>query len=160
LRGYDFDGAISDCHEIAAKFPEFPQAHVFLAAAYEGKGMHAQSINERKIFQQLTGDPQSKELLAAYEEGSRNGGFKAGAQKVVDLLQQQAKKTYVSPVEIAGLYALLGDKNQAFAWLNKSYQGGHEVALMAFRTDYRFDSLKGDPRYAELERKIGLPPLR
>ena len=63
-------------------------------------------------------------------------------------------------MEIAGLYAVLGDKDQAFAWLDTAYQQrSRDSSLIGFRSDYRFDSLKPDPRYAELERKMGLPRL-
>ena len=50
----------------------------------------------------------------------------------------------------------LGDKDHAFEWLNTAYQE-HDVWLIALRTDPRFDSLRSDPRYAELVRKIGFP---
>jgi tetratricopeptide (TPR) repeat protein len=160
MEGHDFDGAISDCKDVTAKFPEFPRAHEFLARAYAAKGLYTQAIDEDKMFDQLAGDPQSKELTSAFEDGFRSGGVKAATQRTIEVLKQQAKKSYVSPVQMAGLYATLGDKDQAFAWLYSAYrERSHEAALVGFRSDYRFDSLKSDPRYAELGRKMGLPPL-
>jgi hypothetical protein len=50
----------------------------------------------------------------------------------------------------------LGDKDHAFEWLNTAYQE-HDGSTMAVRTDFVFDSLHSDPRFAELVRKIGLP---
>ena len=54
------------------------------------------------------------------------------------------------------LYADIGDKDHAFEWLNTCYQE-HDEDLLALRTDFAFDSLHSDPRYADLVRKIGFP---
>jgi hypothetical protein len=54
------------------------------------------------------------------------------------------------------LYADLGYKEHALEWLNTAYQE-HGHLLYGLRTDFAFDSLRSDPRYAELVRKIGLP---
>jgi hypothetical protein len=50
----------------------------------------------------------------------------------------------------------LGDKDNAFEWLSTAYQE-HDVNLLALRTDPAFDSLRSDPRYADLVRKVGFP---
>jgi hypothetical protein len=50
----------------------------------------------------------------------------------------------------------LGNKQQAFDWLNIAYQE-HDWLLISLNTNFRFDSLRSDPRYAELVRKVGLP---
>ena len=70
--------------------------------------------------------------------------------------QTSAWTSLTSPYSIAGLYADLGDKEHAFAWLNTAYQE-HDSNIIALRTDFAMDSLHSDPRYAELVRKIGLP---
>jgi len=70
--------------------------------------------------------------------------------------QISAKTGYISPYGIASLYADLGNKEHAFEWLNTAYQE-HGHLLYGLRTDFAFDSLRSDPRYAELVRKIGLP---
>ncbi len=73
------------------------------------------------------------------------------------------KKGYV-PVRIAAAYAILGDKDRAFYWLEESYKH-RETALVA--ADFHlsdlyanrvFDGLRTDPRYRDLARRIGLPP--
>ena len=62
----------------------------------------------------------------------------------------------MSPYRIASLYADLGDKNDAFRWLNTAYQE-HVYLLIGLRTDFTMDSLRSDPRYIDLVRKIGFP---
>jgi hypothetical protein len=55
----------------------------------------------------------------------------------------------------AAIYAALGDKNQAFEWLDKADKE-HDQFLPRLKTDPRFDSLRSDPRFQELERRVGL----
>jgi hypothetical protein len=59
----------------------------------------------------------------------------------------------VSSYKIAQFYADLGDQNQAFKCLNAAYQR-HDILLTNLRTDPHFDTLRSDPRYAELVRQI------
>jgi hypothetical protein len=54
------------------------------------------------------------------------------------------------------LYADLGDKDQAFQWLNTAYQERDRL-LLALNRYIQFDPLRSDPRFAELVRKVGLP---
>jgi len=50
----------------------------------------------------------------------------------------------------------LGDKEQAFRWLNTAYQE-RDFDLLNLKTDFLLDPLRSDPRFVELVRKIGLP---
>jgi hypothetical protein len=94
----------------------------------------------------------------ALDKGFRSGGWPGALHKAIEvvLAQRQAKTSYVSPYLIAQLYADLGDKEHAFEWLNTAYHE-RDGFLSGLPTDFLFDSLHSDPRYAELVRKIGLP---
>ena len=61
-----------------------------------------------------------------------------------------------SAYEIATLYADLGDKDQAFQWLNTAYQE-RDSQLEDLKTEFLLDPIRSDPRFAELVRKVGLP---
>jgi hypothetical protein len=61
-----------------------------------------------------------------------------------------------SAYNIALLYADLGDKDQAFQWLNTAYQE-RDGGLEGLKTDFLLDPIRSDPRFAELVRKVGLP---
>ena len=84
-------------------------------------------------------------------------GNRNEAQKALTELQEQSKQRYVSPATIALIYAALGDKDQAFAWLDKSVEE-HDLTTSHCKVDQRFDSLRSDPRFAELVRRVGLTP--
>jgi hypothetical protein len=60
------------------------------------------------------------------------------------------------PLEIAVTYAALGDRDQAFAWLEKAVERRDLVIFM--KSDPQFDSLRSDPRFDQLLRRIGLAP--
>jgi hypothetical protein len=57
------------------------------------------------------------------------------------------------------MYADLGDKDNAFEWLNTAYRE-HDFLLRELNTAFEMDSLRSDPRFAELVRKVGLPKLQ
>jgi len=59
-------------------------------------------------------------------------------------------------VDIAEFYARLGEKDQAFAWLEKAYVQ-HSDGLVRLKEELGFDNLRSDPSYADLLRRIGLP---
>ncbi|PYS56899.1 MAG: hypothetical protein DMF74_27455 [Acidobacteria bacterium] len=54
------------------------------------------------------------------------------------------------------IYAALGDKDQAFAWLEKSV-AEHDLIIARLRVDQRFDNPRSDPRFADLVKRVGLP---
>jgi hypothetical protein len=62
----------------------------------------------------------------------------------------------VAPASIAIIFAALGDNDQAFAWLEKADKA-RDVMLARLKVDPRFDSLRSDPRFADLVRRIGIP---
>ena len=92
------------------------------------------------------------------DAGFRSGGWPAALHKAIEisLAQRNAKTSYVSPYQVAALYADLGDKDHAFAWLNTAYEE-RDVAIISLQIDFTMDSLRHDPRYAELVHKVGFP---
>jgi tetratricopeptide (TPR) repeat protein len=153
-----FDKAIELYKKVIADSPTFAAAHLGLALAYWGQHKYPQVIQEYKTSAQFAGDKNYAEFAAALDGGFRSGGWPSALRKgiEVDLAQRKAKTDYVSPYGIAQLYANLGDKDHAFEWFNTAYQE-HDAGLMALRTDFTLDSLRSDPRYTELVRKVGLP---
>jgi hypothetical protein len=71
-------------------------------------------------------------------------------------MSDQSALDQYSPTDVARYYALLDDKNNAFAWLEKAYEE-HSMKLVFLKVDPDFDSLRGDPRYRGLLLRIGFP---
>lgn len=83
-------------------------------------------------------------------------GNRTKAEKVLDQLQALGTQKYVPPFTSALIYAGLGDKEQALAWLEKAYTE-RSVWMPSLKVDPKFDSLRSDSRFAELVRRVGLP---
>ena len=60
-------------------------------------------------------------------------------------------------VEVAAVYARLGKKDKAFAWLEQAYQAREGILLGMVNSDASFNNLHGDPRYSDLLKRLGLP---
>jgi hypothetical protein len=77
--------------------------------------------------------------------------------KILDQLKELSRQRYISPLDIGIIYAGLGEKEQAFAWLNKACED-RIWPLPHLKVDPRFDSLRSDPRFADLVQRVGLKP--
>ena len=75
--------------------------------------------------------------------------------KILHQLQDLSQRRYISPHEMAMIYAGLGEKDQAFAWLEKAY-ADRVWRLPYLKVEPRFDNLRSDPRFADLVRRVGL----
>ena len=151
-----YDEAIVACKKVANDNPTFALAHFCLARAYLGKRMYPQFIEEWKAYGQLSGDRNESDFASAMEQGFRSAGWKSALTRGIEIRQAQRKTGYYSPLMIATLYADLGDKDQAFRWLNTAYEE-RDWLLEGLKTNFQLDPLRSDPRFLELVRKVGLP---
>ena len=83
-------------------------------------------------------------------------GNRAEAQKTLDHLKELSAHTWVAPYNVAVIYAGLGEKDQAFDWLDRAYKDRSYYLAEYLPTDARLDNLRSDPRFAVLLRKTGL----
>ena len=127
--------------------------HYFLAVAYDGLNLEA--IPEyQKAVELSEGDTDPTAGLAhAYA----SVGQRANAEKILRDLLHKSKTSYVSPYMIGSIYAGLGDKNKAFDFLEKAYQERSPDIPWFLKADLRIDSLRSDPRFQDLLRRVGLP---
>src|SRR5262249_39061655 len=84
-------------------------------------------------------------------------GRKEEAQRVLEELREMSKRRYISAYTIAIVYAGLGEADPAFEWLSKAYEERAQ-SLIFLKVNPRLHSLRSDPRFADLVRRIGLPP--
>lgn len=127
--------------------------HIWLGRGYLLKGMYEQAIPEL----QRSTEPQSGDGLVQLGYTYAKAGRKSDALRIANELEALAKRRYSSPVRIACIHAALGDKDLAFEWLEKAYAGRSDH-LTQLKTDCMFDSLRSDPRFTDLLRRVGLTP--
>jgi TolB-like protein len=133
--------------------PNYNPAHLGLVQVYQKKGMYAEAIAELKKANAL-GKPEGNAALGyAYAVA----GQRDEAQKILDDLTVQSKERYVSPFSFALLYMGLGDNDRAFEWLNKTFDE-NPYRISFIKVNPRFDSLRSDPRFADLLRRLKLEP--
>ena len=144
--------------KLIADNPSAATPHSELGSSEWQQRKYPQAMQEYATYAQLGGDTNLAQFATAFDEGYRSGGLPAAARKGIDVLlaQRKAKTSYNLAFQIADLYAILGDKDQAFAWLNTAREE-HDYNLRSLRVNPNFDSLHSDPRYAELVRKMGFP---
>jgi tetratricopeptide (TPR) repeat protein len=153
---HKYDDGIAACQKYAKENPSFAPVHRCLVLGYWAKGMYAQMLDEYKIFGELSGDKNEAAVAAAMAEGYRSGSWKAALEKALQVRLEQRKSGYTHAGDIAVLYAGLGDKDNAFQWLNVAYRD-REVIMIRLKTDPWLEPLRSDPRFAELIKKVGLP---
>jgi len=151
-----YDEAIVICKKAANENPTFARPHFRLAYSYWAKRMYPQVIEEWKAFAQLSDDRNESGFASDLEQGFRSAGWKGALTKGIEARQAQRKTGYSSALRIAELYADLGDKDQAFRWLNTAYRE-RDPYLLGLKTNFLFDPIRSDPRFTELVRKVGLP---
>ena len=82
-------------------------------------------------------------------------GKKNDARTMLDELTRLSAQEYVPGTSLALIYAGLGEKDQAFAWLDKGYEQ-RAFQLQWIQLDPRWDNLRSDPRFQDLLRRINL----
>ena len=120
---------------------------------YVQQGNYPDAIAEfQRIVELAPGMPLG---MTALGHTYATAGRRAEAVKTLSELLDLSKQRFVSPASIAAIYGALGDKDQAFAWLDKADQA-HDGILVRLKVDYRFDSLRSDPRFGELLKRVNL----
>lgn len=99
--------------------------------------------------------PSDPTTLAALAFGRAVGGNASEAQRLLEQLVAQSVRRYVSPVLPAFVHAALGRRDRAFELLERAYVV-KDPHLIAIRADVRASTLRADPRYADLVRRMGL----
>jgi serine/threonine protein kinase/tetratricopeptide (TPR) repeat protein len=154
IAGYqhDYDGCIAPAQRALEIDPNYVVANFILAECYQGKGMdkEAMEAGARAI---TIGVPPA--FAAEIKQALATGGMKGFLRWEIE---QSSNPASPGPdhLSVASAFSTLGDRDKAFLWLNKAYDA-RQVGLIFLRVDPAYDSLRSDPRYADLVRRIGFP---
>jgi DNA-binding winged helix-turn-helix (wHTH) protein/TolB-like protein/Tfp pilus assembly protein PilF len=148
------DDAIAQCKKILELDPSSFPARRYLGLAYEAKGMYAEAITEFQTGVKLSGSPL---MLALLGHAYAASGKRAEAQQVLTDLQQLQDQRYVSPYTVAAIYAGLGDKEQAFKWLETAVEQ-RDIWLMNLKVDPVFAKLRSERKFTDILARIRLRP--
>jgi len=141
------DLAIEQGRKVLEVFPNSWTGHLFRKWAYEMKGLYEQAIADEL-------DPKkAARLKRAYGRFGARGYW----QSRLDSALEQTKQGYVSPLDIAVFYAQLGQRDEAFAWLEKAYEERSIWMAEWLSRGPWFDPLRSDPRFQDLLRRMKFP---
>jgi len=149
-----YDQAITQLQSTLEMDPNFVLAHLVLGQAYEEKGHYDLAIAELKKATSLS--PNSPLMLAALGRGYAVAGDKDNAEKILEELTKKSARQYVSPFYVALVVSGLRQNDQALDWLDKAYQD-RSNGLIFLKVDPELDSLRSNPRFQALQRRVALP---
>jgi tetratricopeptide (TPR) repeat protein len=148
-----YDDAMNTALTTLELDPGFTPVHRLISLVYTGKGMYEEAIEENKRWGELTGNKIKTDVALAYiyaVSGRQDEGRRiiedTGIEKMLSANDYRG---------VALVYVALGEKDEAFEWLEKSYEK-HEESLCSIGIDPKFDSIRDDPRFNALLKKIGL----
>jgi len=153
LSARQYDAAIEQYQKTLELYPNQAAPRDSLGWAYVYEGRYEQGMEEiRKSIALYGEDPRlSPEIAFIY----CMTGKKGEAQKILNQLLSTSKTVPIAAHHIALIYVGMGKKDEAFAWLEKSYEQ-HSPMMAWLEVDQRFDSLRGEPRFQNLMRRVGL----
>jgi TolB-like protein/tetratricopeptide (TPR) repeat protein len=151
------DDALKVYNSIATEDPKDPRPLFGAADVYKRRGDIKSAIDSRRKAYELAGDEGAARALAgAMTEADYQKAEVAVARMRLQELTELAKERYISPLDLARLHALVGDREQALAGLEKAMTG-REIGLMLLKADQAWDSIRSDPRFAAIVRRVGIP---
>lgn len=157
------DEAIAQCSKILSLDPNSFPARRYLGLAYEQKGMYPQAIDEFQKGVKLSGSPLMLALLGhAYAASGKTAEARQVLTDLHDLGEggesgQADSRRYVSPYTVAAIYTALGEKDQAFKFLERAYEE-RDVWLMNLKVDPVFARLRSEKRFQDLLTRARLRP--
>jgi len=155
------DEAIGQLQNTAELNPNNNYARFGLGMAYLQKGMYPEGVaNLEKAVAIDKDDPDELLYVQAVAYAYAVVGRKKEAFKMLrELERQEANGRAVAAGWDTGLYPIyfaLGQRDKAFAWLEKAYQAKSD-SLLYLRCWPEFNRLRSDPRFADLVRRVGIP---
>jgi TolB-like protein/Flp pilus assembly protein TadD len=154
--GRNYDQAIEQFQKTLELDASFPPVRIFLPAAYEQQGKFDQAIAEFQKGLDVKEGGERYLLMAGLGHAYALSGKKTEALAVLNELKQNSQQRYVPGDSIAIVYVGLGEKDQALAWLEEAYKQ-HSFQIQFIKLEPRWDSLRSDPRFVDLTRRLKLP---
>ena len=134
--------------------PNFALAYLHQANAYRSLGNDAASVEMYSRFLELSEKPPAK--VAEYRNtASKFGIAETYRRELNEMLSKKGRGERVSSVGIATMYCLLGQKDEAFKYLEIAFSE-HTAEMVLLKSDAQFESMRSDPRYADMIRRLGL----
>jgi len=153
LQARRYEESIEQLQFVLDLQPNLPPAYAVLAKVYEAQGLYEEAATA--LHKSLVLEGVSEEEVAGLLDAAALGA-EAYWRWRLDFFRERAKREYVEPLQFAIIYAYLGEKDEAFEWLEKAFEERADIRGLKVSPD--FDPLRDDPRFHDLLRRMNLEP--
>ena len=150
-----YDETISEAQKILAKDPNFAMGYAWEGMAYTMQHRFPEALAAMDKAYSLDPNPGTK-IFMAVVKGS--AGKRDEAEKLVHEIEEVAKHQYICNYEVSQVYAAMGDKKQAFKWLNSGVEQQCDC-MVWLQGEPWMDPIRTDKQYLDLIQKVGLNRL-
>ncbi len=153
-----YDESIAQFHKALDLYPDAAWTRAEVAWAYALKRMYPQAFAEYDKIAERDKVVTAENQLVASTLGwlYAVSGREADALRIAREFSNLSSHEYIDSYPIATIYAGLGNKDEAFRWLEKGYEE-HSASMPYLAVDPFWYAMRSDPRYADLLRRMGLP---
>ena len=147
-----YDRALEEIRKSLDMDPNFARGHWAISEPLEQQQKYQEAIAELEKARQIDETPIILALLCHVYAVT---GKTNDAHRIINQLNALSKQAYVDPYFLAEIHTALGERDQAFQELEKAYEQ-RSSWLVWLKVEPKFDSLRDDPRYTSLLKRIGL----
>jgi DNA-binding winged helix-turn-helix (wHTH) protein/TolB-like protein/tetratricopeptide (TPR) repeat protein len=150
-----YDKAIKHYLRMREVEPDSHRTNWYMSMAYQGKGMYAEAVEEFLEHGRTIKFLTPQEILGLREAFQTRGWQGFLRQRLVVANGKPKGVPTISPALRAGIYALLGDKDPAFEWLEKGIEE-HDPEMSKLKIEPAYDNLRSDPRFVKILQRLNL----
>ncbi len=147
-----YDQAIAQYQKLTEIDPNYATAYLYMGEAHFGKGEYAAGVQAATQYSIAGG---YSAVAAEAKQVYAKSGYRGLLQHRISLQNDPGNLEFYFPWQVATDYARLGDKENAFLWLEKCYSERQGMEFL--KIDPALDSLRSDPRFTDLVRRVGFP---
>ncbi len=148
-----YEDAMAELNRLIAANPEFPPYYGIRGPVYWHLGNQDAFVADAIMAMKKSGRPERAEAFAT---GYRKAKLKGACTALIEVLKNESQREYVSPNDIARYYALMGDRDHTFEWLEKAY-AERSGPMESIKIEDELEPFHSDPRYIDLLKRMGLP---
>ncbi len=150
-----FDRAIEQAYDTLEMDGNFAISYVVLGEVYLSKGMYRDGLSALEKYSALSRRNATSLAFLGYSHARL--GERKEALRMIEELKAASQQSFVPALFVALVYTGLEDKDQAFTWLEKAYEERFN-RLAYLKVEALWGPLHSDPRFADLLRRVGIPP--
>lgn len=148
-----YDDALHELRTVLSAQPNDPVALWDLGIVFMDQNQPQAAIPV--LEKAVSASKGSPGVIGSLAKAYAQAGRRADALRLLAELNRRRKKGFVPPGAFVSAYLGLGDKDQAFAWLEQAYRE-HSNILRFLKVDPAFDPIRSDPRFAALLHRVAL----